>query len=112
MSSYSPRRGDVVWLNFDPQKGHEQRGRRPALVLSPEPYNRRAQLAIVCPISSHAKRYPFEVLIPDGLKITGVILSDHAKSLDWKARDASFCCHLPSRVVLETLGKLDTLLST
>lgn len=81
-----PRRGDLVWLHFDPQTGHEQAGRRPALVLSPESYNRRVGLAIFCPVTSQAKGYPFEVGLPYGGHVSGVILSDQVKSLDWRAR--------------------------
>jgi mRNA interferase MazF len=110
MSSYCPRRGEIIWLEFDPQAGHEQAGHRPALVLSPEAYNRKTQLAIFCPVSSREKGYPFEVKIPEGLKISGVILSDQVKNLDWKVRRAKFCCHIPSSVFSEVIGKLQTLL--
>ena len=87
---YVPDAGDLVWLTFDPQAGREQRGRRPALILSPRTYNRRALLAIACPITSHAKGYPFEVAVKSSAKIMGVILADHLKSIDWKERDAEF----------------------
>ena len=110
MPSYCPRRGDIAWLTLDPQMGHEQSGHRPALVLSPEPYNRRTGLAIFCPISSQEKGYPFEVRIPNDLKISGVVLSDQVKSLDWKARRAKFCCEIPSSALSEVMDKLDTLL--
>src|SRR5215813_14686908 len=85
---YVPERGDAVWVTLDPQAGHEQAGRRPALVLSPAAYNRRVGLALLCPITNQIKGYPFEVLIPQGLKVTGAVLSDQVKSLDWKARKA------------------------
>lgn len=75
---YIPARGDVVWLTFNPQAGHEQAGRRPALVLSPSSYNRKVGLAIFCPITSQVKGYPFEVAIPAGSKLGGVILADDA----------------------------------
>jgi mRNA interferase MazF len=88
--SYIPRRGDLVWLSFDPQAGHEQAGRRPAFVLSPEPYNRKTGLFLACPVTSKVKGYPFEVPLPAGLEIGGVILADQIKSLDWKARRAEF----------------------
>ncbi len=107
---YVPRRGDAVWLQFDPQTGHEQAGRRPALVLSPEAYNGRVGLAILCPITSQAKGYPFEVVLPDGSGISGVVLSDQVKSLDWRARQADLIEALPPRVTEEVLAKLDTLL--
>lgn len=86
---FFPNRGDIVWLNFTPQAGHEQLGRRPALVLSPKEYNSKTNLAIFCPITSKIKGYPFEVLF-EGKKIQGAILSDQIKSLDWDIRDAEF----------------------
>jgi mRNA interferase MazF len=107
---YVPRRGDVVWISLNPQAGHEQAGRRPALVLSPVAYNGRVGLAILCPITGQVKGYPFEVLIPDGLDAKGVILADQVKSLDWRARRAELMCSLPSETVAEVLGKLGTLL--
>ena len=88
--SYVPRRGDVVWLSFDPQAGHEQAGRRPAFVVSPDTYNRKTGLFLACPITSKVKGYPFEVALPNGLAVSGVILADQIKSLDWKARKAEF----------------------
>ena len=109
--AYIPSRGDVVWITFNPQAGHEQAGRRPALVLSPSVYNSKVGLAIVCPITSQVKGYPFEVLIPDGLIIGGVILSDQVKNLDWKARQAELVCKLPPATIDEVLQKLNTLLS-
>ncbi|MDE2510195.1 MAG: endoribonuclease MazF [Elusimicrobia bacterium] len=108
---YCPKRGDVVWLSFSPQKGHEQAGHRPALTLSPEAYNRKVGLAIFCPITSRAKGYPFEVPLPAGLETSGVVLSDQVKSLDWQARQAKFSCRLPSSVVDNVLGRLDALLA-
>ena len=80
--SYVPRRGDLVWLSFDPQAGHEQAGRRPAFVLSPEAYNRKTGLFLACPVTSKEKGYPFEVSLPSGLQVSGVILADQLKSLD------------------------------
>lgn len=109
-AGYIPDRGDVVWFNFDPQAGHEQRGKRPALVLSPMEYNGKVGLALLCPITNRSKGYPYEVNIPDGLSITGAILSDHVKSLDWRARDAQFICKIPNDVLDEVLAKLATLL--
>lgn len=107
---YIPRRGDVVWLQFDLRAGHEQAGRRPALVLSPESYNGRVGLAILCPITSQVKGYPFEVALPDGSAISGVVLSDQVKSLDWRARRADLIEAAAPRVTEEVLQKLDTLL--
>ena len=107
---YVPDRGDVVWIELNPQAGHEQAGRRPALVVSPAAYNGKVGLALLCPITSHAKGYPFEVTIPAGVKVSGVVLSDHVKNLDWAARRATFECKLARRTVSEVLQKLGTLL--
>jgi mRNA interferase MazF len=107
----TPDRGDVVWISMNPQAGHEQAGRRPALVLSPAAYNRKVGLAILCPITSQVKGYPFEARLPEGLPLQGVILSDQAKSLDWKARKVELICRLPLETVEETLLKLGTLLA-
>jgi mRNA interferase MazF len=107
---YVPDRGDAVWISLNPQAGHEQAGRRPALVLSPAAYNGKVGLAILCPITSQVKGYPFEVGIPPGLGVTGVVLSDQAKSLDWRTRKAEFICRLPEDTVAEALAKLGTLL--
>ena len=106
-----PKRGDIVWLTFTPQAGHEQAGHRPALVLSPELYNRKVGLALVCPITTQVKGYPFEVPIPKGLEISGVVLADQVKSLDWKVRRARFCCTVPTATVTEVLRKLAPLLN-
>ncbi len=108
--SYVPRRGDVVWLNFDPQSGHEQAGRRPALVLSPEEYNRKAGLAIFCPITSQVKGYPFEVALPANFKISGVVLADQVKSLDWQARQAELIKNLSRPALDRVMDLLLTLL--
>jgi mRNA interferase MazF len=108
-SDYVPRRGDLVWLHFDPKAGHEQAGRRPALVLSPASYNGRVGLGLFCPITSQAKGYPFEVGLPSGSTVAGVILSDQVKSLDWRARRADLIESLPPEVTEEVLGKLGTL---
>lgn len=99
MDAYVPRRGDAVWLDFDPQSGHEQKGRRPALVLSPEGYNRKTGLAVLCPITSQVKGYPFEVELPRGLSVKGVVLADQVKSLDWRARKAALIKKLPATIV-------------
>ena len=108
--SYVPDRGDVVWLSFDPQSGREQAGRRPALVLSPRAYNQRTSLAILCPITSQIKGYPFEVALPPGSQIQGVILCDQIKSLDWRVRRADFVEAVPETVVIEAQQKLRALL--
>ena len=106
-----PERGDFVWISFDPQAGHEQAGVRPAIVHSPTAYNKRVGLALVCPITSHGKGYPFEVSIPEGESIHGFVLADQIKSLDWKARGIRPAGKASSKVVAETLGKLTTLLA-
>ena len=100
-----------MWLDFTPQAGHEQAGRRPALILSPGSYNRRVGLAICCPVTGQVKGYPFEVEIPPGLRVGGVVLPDQVKSLDWRMRDARFICRLPAAATLEVLERLGTLLS-
>jgi len=105
-AEYSPDRGDIVWLHFTPQAGHEQSGRRPALVISPRAYNRKVGLALFCPITTHEKGYPFEVKLPDGLKAGGSVLSDQIKSLDWRARRAERICPAPDQVLEETTAKI------
>ncbi len=110
MPPYCPKRGDVVWISFNPQAGQEQAGHRPALVLSPQSYNRKVGLAILCPITSQVKGYPFEVGIPAGLKVSGAVLSDQLKSMDWKARKASRLCCLPDATVRQVLNKVASLL--
>ena len=109
---YVPDRGDAVWLTFDPQAGHEQSGRRPAVVLSPRAYNARAGLAILCPVTSQVKGYPFEVVLPDGLPVSGAVLADQVRSLDWQARRATRICKLPPDTTSEILGKLEPLLQS
>lgn len=109
--AYVPERGDVVRISFSSQAGHEQAGRRPAVVVSPAAYNRKIGLALLCPITNQVKGYPFEVGIPAGLAVTGTILSDQLKSLDWRARNIEFLCKLPEDVVEEMLEKILTLLA-
>lgn len=108
---FIPKRGHIVWIDFDPQSGHEQAGRRPAIVVSPAAYNEKIGLALLCPITSQVKGYPFEVTIPKGLNVAGVILADQIKSLDWKSRRAEFRCDVPHNVVSLVLEKISTLLS-
>lgn len=107
---YVPSRGEFVWLEFHPRSGHEQAGRRPALVLSPREYNRRAGLALCCPVTSQVKGYPFEVRLPAGLPVKGAVLADQVKSLDWRERRATAIGPAPSEVVDETIGKILALL--
>jgi mRNA interferase MazF len=108
---YVPGKGDIIWLNFNPQIGHEQSGRRPALVISPQEYNEKTDLAILCPITSQVKGYPFEVKIPENSEIKGVILSDQIKNLDWKIREAEFICKLHKVTLSETLNKINVLIN-
>lgn len=100
-----------MWITLNPQVGHEQAGRRPAVVLSPQSYNSKVGLAILCPITSQIKNYPFEVLLPAGLPVAGAILSDQVKNLDWRARNAELICTLPTETISEVLQKLVTLFS-
>ncbi|HEY2883034.1 MAG TPA: endoribonuclease MazF [Pirellulales bacterium] len=108
---FVPQRGDVVWVSFDPQAGHEQAGRRPAVVLSPREYNRKVGMALMCPITSKPKGYPFEVSLPRGFPVHGVVLADQVKNLDWQARQCSRVQTLPESVVAEVLQKLAALLN-
>jgi mRNA interferase MazF len=107
---YVPERGDIVWINLNPQAGHEQAGRRPALVVSPSAYNKKVGLAIFCPITNKVKGYPFEVILPLGFTVTGAILSDQVKSLDWKTRNVELICKLSKDITTDVLSKLNTLL--
>lgn len=101
-----PERGDVVWLEFNPQAGSEQAGHRPALVISPRSYNRRVGLALVCPITSRVKGYPFEVELPEGLEARGAILCDQIKSLDWRARHATRLGSVPDMIMQEVTARI------
>lgn len=107
---FIPDRGDIVWLWFDPQAGHEQGGHRPALVISPQVYNDKVGLALLCPITSKIKRYPFEVMLPTNIKVSGVVLADQVKILDWQARKAEFACRVPQEVITEVIAKIQALL--
>jgi mRNA interferase MazF len=108
---YVPDRGDIVWISLSPSGQHGETTRRPAIVLSPQAYNARVGLAIVCPISAHIKGYPFEVPLPSGLPVEGAILADQAQNLDWRVRRAEPICALPLSAVEEVLGKLRALLA-
>jgi mRNA interferase MazF len=108
---YIPRRGDVIRLDFDPQRGHEQAGRRPALVLSPTEYNRAVGLAVVCPITSATKGYPWEVEIPDNPFVSGTVLADQVKSLDWQRRHAEYLCTPEEGLLEEVIDKTVALIS-
>jgi mRNA interferase MazF len=113
--AYVPERGDIVWISLNPQAGreqagHEQAGRRPAVVVSPRSYNGKVGLGLFCPITSQVKGYPFEVTLPAGLPVNGVVLADQVKSLDWRARRAEFAARLPGNTSAEVVGKLAVLL--
>jgi len=107
---YVPERGDVVWMTFGTPAGHEQSGRRPAVVMSPSIYNGKTGMALCCPITSHVKGYPFEVVVPADLKISGGILADHIRNIDWKTRRAEYLCKLPSKAFEEVAEKIFSLL--
>lgn len=106
---YTPDRGDIIWLNFTPQAGREQKGTRPALVLSPQQYNKKTGLAICCPITSNIKGYPFEVVVA-GKKMNGAVLCDHFKNLDWKIRKAKFIEKASAAVMTECVAKIAVLI--
>lgn len=108
--AYVPDAGDLVWLTFDPQAGHEQKGRRPALILSPRLYNAKTGLAIACPVTTQAKGYPFEVSLPSDGPITGVVLADHVKNLDWHARRAVFGAKASAEIVTDVRERLRAVL--
>ncbi len=108
---YIPERGDAVWITLDPQAGHEQAGRRPALVLSPSAYNGRVGLGLFCPITNQVKGYPFEVVLPAGSPVSGVVGADQVKSLDWRARKATRIGAVSEEVVAQVLQRLQTLLA-
>lgn len=108
-SLYIPSRGDIVYLDFDPTRGHEQRGHRPAFVISPVGYNRKSSLALLMPITTQQKGYPFEVPLPAGLTIQGVILVDQIKCLDWKARGMRFVESVPEGVIEDVQAKIEPL---
>ena len=108
--AYVPERGDVVWISLSPQAGHEQAERRPAVVVSPRSYNGKVGLGLFCPITSHARGYPFEVSLPGGLPMRGVVLADQVRSLDWRVRQAEFAARLPADTSAEVVGKLAALL--
>jgi mRNA interferase MazF len=106
--SYVPDRGDLIWLDFDPQSVHEQKGKRPALVLSPKEYNQKVRLGFFCPMTSREKDYPFEVKVKNN-KIQGVILSDQIKSLDWTKRNAEFISKATDDEIAEVADKISKL---
>src|ERR1039457_5260579 len=111
MAAYVPNRGDVVWINIAPQAGHEQGGRRPAIVLSPRAYNKPSGLALFCPVTNRAKNYPFEVPLSAGAPVAGVVLVDQVRNLDWHSRQASFVGILDEETLVEIMEKLRPLVA-
>ena len=109
-TSYIPNRGDIVYLDFNPTTGHEQRGYRPALIISPAAYSEKSSLALFCPITSHQKGYPFEVLLPEDLQTQGVILVDQIRSLDWRVRQIKFVEAVSPEVIAEVRAKITPLI--
>lgn len=107
--AWSPERGDIVWVNLDPTEGHEEAGRRPALVLSPSGYNRRVGMAVMCPITNRVKGYPFEVPVAEGLPVAGVVLADQVRCMDWRARGSELVCAAPAECVDAASALLSTL---
>ena len=109
-AAYVPDRGDLVWLEFTPQTGSEQAGRRPALVISPKAYNAKVGLALFCPVTSRVKGYPFEVVLPEGSGVVGVVLADQLKSLDWRARKSKLIERVSSDVLAMVTARILPLL--
>lgn len=107
---YIPDRGDIIWITLNPQAGHEQAGRRPVVILSLASYNDKVGLAIMCPVTSKIKGYPFEVILPIGSSVAGAVLADQVKSLDWRIRETEKIGKLPRKIVADILGKLGILL--
>lgn len=110
VNKYAPERGDIVWIQLNPQAGHEQQGARPALVISAKEYNSKTGMGIFCPITSRIKGFPFEVKLPEELEIRGVVLADQIKSLDWRVRNASFICKVPEEMIEEVILKLEAII--
>ncbi|MGL4622841.1 type II toxin-antitoxin system PemK/MazF family toxin [Chroococcidiopsis sp.] len=108
--NYIPARGDIVWIALGPHKGREQGFRRPVIILSPLSYNQKTSLAVLCPITNQVKGYAFEVTLPEGMKTTGVVIADHIKNLDWRARETVFIEKAPDELIDEVLAKIDALI--
>jgi mRNA interferase MazF len=111
MPAYVPDRGEIIWISFDPKAGHEQGGRRPAVVISPRSYNRPSGLALLCPITNRVKGYPFEVALPAGAPVTGVVLADQLRNLDWRSRKAELIGILPAEILGEIIERLRPLIA-
>ncbi len=110
MPAHVPERGDLIWIEFDPVAGHEQGGRRPAVVISTGKYNLRSGLALVCPVTTKEKGYPYEAALPSGLPVKGVVLADHIRSLDWKSRKFEFIAGLPEKTSENIIALIEALL--
>jgi mRNA interferase MazF len=110
VSGYVPRKGDFVWLNFDPQIGHEQKGRRTAIIVSNTLFNEKTGLAIACPTTTKDRKYPFHIKVPDGLPVHGVVMVDQVKSVDFSSRKAAFIAQAPKDLVDEILAILGAIL--
>ena len=108
MAAYVPAKGDLIALTFDPQAGHEQKGRRPALVISNDLFNQRTGLAIVCPITNTQRNFPFHVALPKESSVTGFVMVEQVKAIDHRARRARFLDKIPVHVLNEVLSLLDT----
>jgi mRNA interferase MazF len=106
MVDYVPARGEFIWLNFDPQSGHEQMGKRPALVVSHTEFNLHRGFILVCPVSNTKRKNPFYVNIPEGLAVTGVLMADQLRSLDYRSRGAESIATCPHDLFLEVLGRI------
>lgn len=111
VKEYVPKRGDIIWLQFKPQTVREQSGKRPTIVLSHEKFNKVVGLGIFCPITSKVKGYPFEVLLPDKLKVRGVILADQVKSFDWRKRNAEFICKVDDFITTKVVGLINKMIN-
>ena len=110
MAGYVPAKGDVVAVSLDPQAGHEQKGRRPALVISNDLFNRRTGLAILCPVTNTRRDFPFHVAMPEGASVTGSVMVEQIKSVDWRARRVRLIERVPEETLREALGLLDAVI--
>jgi mRNA interferase MazF len=106
MVDYVPARGEFIWLNFDPQSGYEQMGKRPALVVSHTEFNLQRGFILVCPVSNTKRKKPFHINIPEGLAVTGVLMADQLRSLDYRSRGAELIATCPNDLFLEVLGRI------
>jgi mRNA interferase MazF len=108
--AYIPDRGDFIWVNLNPRRGHEQSGCRPALVLSPKSYNRKVGLCVICPATRSAKGYAFEAVYTQPDRTESVVLADHVRSIDWRVREISKIARVPDAVLNDVVAKLYSLI--